>query len=278
MTQSENILDVTEATFEAEVVLRSHSLPVVVDFWAPWCVPCRALGPLLEKLAMEANGLFRLARVNVDENQGLAVRFGVQGIPAVKAFRDGQVAAEFVGAQPEPVVRRFIGQVAPGEADRAAAEANGLLLTRHWSQAEGAFRDILERDPSNATAALGLVKALLMQGVGRPALDVLARFPSGGEWSTAMQLKPVAELLSEADGGGSQGQDDPLAAAYLQAGRLIGHGKIPAAMDGLLDILRQDKRYRSGRPREILIGLFALLGEDDPLTREYRDELASVLY
>ena len=175
-------------------------------------------------------------------------------------------------------MRRFIGQVAPGEADRAAAEANSLLLTRRWSQAEGAFRDILERDPSNAAAALGLPKSLLMQGVGRPALQVLENFPSGSEWSTAMRLKPVAQLLIEVDEGGPQPQDDPLAAAFRQAGRLIGHGKIPAAMDGLLDLLRQDKRYRGGLPKEILVGLFALLGEDDPRTREYRDELASVLF
>jgi len=278
VTQSENILDVTEATFEAEVIMRSHSLPVVVDFWAPWCGPCRVLGPLLEKLATEANGLFRLARVDVDQNQSLAVRFGVQGIPAVKAFRDGQVSAEFVGAQPEPVVRRFISQVAPGEADRAAAEAGSLLLSRRWPEAEGAFRDILERDPSNAAAGLGLVKSLLMQGLGRPSLEALEHFPSGPEWSTAMRLKPVAELLAEVEAGAAAADDDPLGAALRQAGRLVSHGKIPAAMDGLLDILRSDKRYRGGLPREILVGLFALLGEDDPLTREYRDELASVLF
>jgi putative thioredoxin len=274
---SEYILEANESNFEKEVLMRSHEVPVVVDFWAPWCGPCRVLGPLLERLTIEGGGAFRLAKVNVDENPRLAVRYGVQGIPAVKAFRQGEVRAEFVGALPEPMVRRFLSGIAPSAAEQAVAEARSLLSTRHWGEAEAAFRDVLEQDESNAAAALGLVESLLMQGKGREALETLRRFPPGTEWAKAEKLRPLAEMLAQPEQGELPG-DDPLAAEYLHAARLIRKGNLPAAMDGLLDILRQDKAYRQGQAKEALVGLFALLGENDPLTREYREELASVLF
>lgn len=278
MPLSEHILDVDESTFEREVIQRSYEVPVVVDFWAAWCGPCRVLGPILERLAIEAGGSFRLAKVDVDANPRLAIRFGVQGIPAVRAFRQGEVAAEFVGAQPESAVRRFLERIAPSEAVQAIENAASLLATRHWPEAEAAFRAVLEQDEANSRAALGLTQALLMLGRGAEARALLDRFPPGQEWATAERLKPLAVVLAGLKDNEDEEPADPLDAQLRQAARLIGRGNLPAAMDGLLDILRQDKTYRKGLPKDLLLALFTLLGEGDPLTREYRDELASVLF
>ncbi len=275
---SEHILDVNELNFENEVILRSHEVPVVVDFWAAWCQPCRALGSMLERLAIEGGGRFRLAKVNVDESPNLAARFGVLSIPAVKAFRNGQVIAEFVGSVTETRLRAFLKKVVPDESEAALGEGKSLLLTRRWREAERAFRGILERDDGNGPAALGLLHALLMQGRGRESLEVLRTFPRSSEAVAAERLKPLGELLAEAESDGPRSEDDPLAAAYYQAGRLIARGNLPSAMDGLIEILRQDKRYRGGQPKAVLLALFTLLGDQDPLTRQYRDELASVLF
>ncbi len=278
MALSEYIQDVSESTFEQDVVMRSHDVLVVVDFWATWCGPCRMLGPILERLAIEGGGRFMLARVNVDENPNLAVRYGVQGIPAVKAFRDGEVASQFVGAQPEGTVRRFVENLSPSPAVQAVAQGLSLLGTRHWAEAETSFRDILLEDETNAPAALGLLKSLVMQGKGAQALDLVGGFPGGTEWPEALKLKPLAQLLVEAEGVAPDDEGDPLAAQLHRAAELIKLGNFPAAMDGLLDILRQDKRYRGGFPKEVLLALFTIMGDQDPLTRQYRDELASVLF
>jgi len=275
---SEHIIDVSENSFENDVLLKSHEVPVIVDFWAPWCAPCKILGPILERQAIEAGGEFLLAKVNVDENPGLSIRYGVQGIPAVKAFKHGELAGEFVGAQPESLVRRFVRKFVPSEADQIVGEGMSLLATRHWSEAETAFREVLAQDDANSTAALGLVKSLLMQGKGQEAAHILENFPAGTEWATAEKLKPLSKALSAVEENGPYPEDDPLAAEFYQASRLIGMGNIPAAMDGLLDLLRQDKNYRGGEPKAMLLGLFELLGDDDALTREYRDELASILF
>jgi putative thioredoxin len=258
------VVEVSEATFAEAVLAKSNEVPVVVDFWAPWCTPCRALGPLLERLAAEARGAFVLAKLNVDDNAQLAAGYGVRGIPAVKAFREGQVVDEFSGLLPDPKVREFVKRLAPTAADRKLGEGQSLLATRHWAEAEAAFRAVLRDQPESANAALGLLKALLALGQGCEAADLLEDFPRGDAAPLAEKLAPLAE--------------DDLEALYYQSARLLGRGQLEAGMDGLLDVLRQDKRYRKGEPRQVMVGVFELLGDDDATTREYRGELASVLY
>ena len=278
MGKTEHILDVSEATFESAVLARSHSGPVVVDFWAPWCAPCRTLGPLLEKLAEAGAGAFLLAKVNADENPGLAAQYGVRGLPTVKAFREGQVVAEFTGALPEPKVREFVRKLAPSPADQALNEGLSLLATRHWAPAEAAFQRVRETEPAHGAAALGLVKAVLAQGRGYEASEWLDNFPRCDEIVAAEALRPLAEFLSEVESADLPVDDDERAALYHQAARLLARGHWEAGLDGLLDVLRQDKRYRGGAARKVMLALFELMGEADPLTRQYRAELASVLY
>ena len=277
MSAVQDVIDVSEATFDVEVVEQSRQTPVVVDFWAEWCGPCRMLSPVLERVARESHGAFRPVKINVDENPGLAARFGVQGIPAVKAFRDGKVVAEFVGAQPEPSVRKFIQGLTPSEEDLAMEEAARLLAAHRWAEAETAYRRVQASAPTSA-ATLGLAKSLLAQGKGKEAEPLLNDLPDGPEATSAEKLQPLVRLLIQTQSAASPPDTGKLDALFYQAGQLVAQGNISAAMDKLLEVQRQDKRYRQGEPRLVMLALFELLGDDNPLTREYRNKLASVLF
>ena len=277
MNASEYIVEVSESDFEYEVVNFSRNTPVVVDFWAVWCGPCKTLTPILERLAEEAHGAFRLAKLNVDDNPNLAMRYGVRSIPAVKAFQQGQVVAEFTGAQPEPRVRDFIRGLAPSQSDLAQEKAESLLHLHQWSAAERGFRQILEQTPGQPPALLGLAKSLLAQGRSGEVAGILRTFPSSREYATAQLLLPLAEAMNDMNQG-KLPEDDPLGAAFRNSLRLASRGNIPSALDGMLDILRQEKQYLNGRVRQAYLGLLELLGDEDPQTRQYRAELASVLF
>lgn len=276
--RSEFIVDVSEENFEFEVINYSQNIPVVVDFWAPWCVPCKVSGPILEKLVNEAKGTFRLAKVNVDENPKLSLRFSVRSIPAVKAFSQGQVVSEFTGALPEPRVREFLRSLAPSPSDLSLEKGATMLKMHQWASAESAFRTLLETSPDHPAGLLGLAKSLLGQGYSREPAVIVQNFPASHEYNTAQVLRPLAEAMVSFEKGMIEDSDNPLEAAYRNSLRLASRGNIMASLDGLLDILRQDKRFHNGEVRQITVGLLELLGDEDPQTRQYRSELASILF
>ena len=257
MMASDFIVDVNETDFEYEVVAYSAEVPVVVDFWASWCVPCRTLGPLLEKLAEESQGGFRLARVDVDANPNLSRRFNVRSIPTVKAFQGGQIVAEFTGAQPEPRVREFLEKLVPNTSSLAMEKGLSMLDMLQPVNAERAFQEVLDEDPENANAMLGLSKALLLQGRGAKALEVLNTITDGRIFSQVLNLRPLAQKLADLETAKPIDvlEAEPLEAAYENSLRLAGRGNLEAAMDGLLDILRQDKRFGDGAARKMMVAL-----------------------
>ncbi len=275
---TENIINVSEADFEYEVLKFSQNVPVVVDFWADWCRPCKALSPMLEKLANEAGGTFRLAKVDVDANPNLAILYNVRSIPMVKAFSNSQVVAEFTGLQPEERVREFIEKIVPpGPQTLALEKAESLLSLHDWTEAEKIYRQILEQIPSQPASLLGLTKALLVQNRAGEALAILQDFPVSQQYSSAARLLPLAEALQALKTKSPQATGE-LDAAYQNAIRLASRGNLLAALDGLMDILRQDKTYREGKAHQVVLSILELMGEEDPDVRQYRIELASILF
>lgn len=272
------IIDVNEVDFEYEVLSYSQNTPVVVDFWANWCQPCKTLSPLLESMTQEAAGAFRLARVDVDQNPNLALRFAVRSIPTVKVFTNGQVVSEFTGLLPEARLRDFLTKIMPPSPHQLQQEkADSFLKMRQWGEAELIYRDLIQKSAETPATLLGLAKSLLMQHQNEEALEIIRNFPACRLTSHAELLRPYAED-AVAQASGRLPSESDLDAAYSTAIRLALRGNLAAAMDGLLDVLRQNKNYRRGRARLVLLSLLDLMGEDDPQTRAYRAELASILF
>jgi putative thioredoxin len=278
MVNHPNVIEVSEATFEQDVIQQSHKKPVVVDFWAPWCGPCRMLGPTLERLAAEPGAGFILAKINVDHNPNVSMKYRVQGIPAVKAFHNGKVVNEFVGALPEPRVRQFLAQVAPSQGQKSQAEAGRLLGAAKYAEAESAYREIAGREPGNGEARLGLARALLFQAKGCAAVEALRDFPASPQYQKAELLKPLAQYLCQMSNGRANGQTTGIDHNYHLAAQLLGQREFAGALYNLMAVMRQDKTYRDGEAKGVLLGVFELLGDNDPLTHEYRRQLASVLW
>ncbi len=244
-------MDVTESNFEAAVLDRSHSLPVVVDFWAEWCAPCRQLGPVLEREASKRFGRLELVKLDVDANQNLSRSYGIQGIPAVKAFHKGRVVAEFVGAQPAAAVERFLDSLLPSEADLLAQKGD-----------EQSLRAALELEPEHADAAIQLARILHACGQKEEALEILGdvhgSFAAEG-LAARIRLERTAAL------------DLSRAFAALDA------GDSEQALDVLIEAITPAGSSRD-EIRRVVVGILDQLGLDDPLATRSRTRLASALY
>ncbi len=285
-TMSAHSFDSTTGTFEQDVLERSKTVPVLVDFWAPWCAPCRVLKPILEKLAVEFAGRFALAKVNTDENPEIATRYGVRGIPNVKAFVDGALVDEFTGALPESGVRGFLEGLVPSESEKLRRAAAAALAQGDVSNAEAALREAIALDPANLDARVDFAALLLARDDYAGAEAQLGEVPDDVRddrsnaiaakvalWKRGQSLPDLATLEAQVDA-----RPEDLDARLGYADRLAAAGRFRAALDQLIEVVRRDRGERRERARKTVLALFGLAADQPDLVGEYRRKLAGALY
>jgi putative thioredoxin len=275
----------TEA-FERDVLQASQKVPVLVDFWAPWCAPCRALKPILEKLAGEYQGRFLLARVDSDEHPQLSARFGVRSIPNVKAFVDGKLADEFTGALPESGVRAFIDRLIPTPGEKLRRTARALVTQGDFDEAERHLRSALELEPANHAVRLDLVELLLAKNSHAEADEMIAPIPERERderadrlysvlafWKKSQQLPAIGELEAKL-----AANPDDLRSLLALGERLVADRRYEPALAALLEVVRKDRGALRTSARKLMVEVFSLAEDQAGLVSEYRKLLAGALY
>lgn len=281
------VMNVSESDFESAVIERSRQVPVLADFWASWCGPCRVLGPMLERLAEEYKGAFILARVNTDENPNLAGELGIRSIPHVMLFHNGRVVDQFIGALPEREVREFLRPYCQTEADQLVMVGTRFLEQGDRDSAAHAYRQALSVDPHHAGAHLGLARVALLEGREEDVEEHLATIPPlAQEAEAAQHVREALAFQNECRVAGGEeacrqrlAQDeDDLDARFGLASCLAATGRYRDALEEFLAIVARDKHYRDEAARKAMLTIFSLVGERSELADEYRTKLAWILY
>jgi putative thioredoxin len=282
-----NAQDVSQADFEQQVIAASFKQPVVIDFWAPWCAPCKVLKPILEKLAEEYGGKFNLAKVNSDENPEISARYAVRGIPAVKAMVDGKIIDEFTGALPESAVRDWLDKIIPSPAEVLRREAKQLADAEDLDGAMQKLAEASALEPNNQVVRVDSAEILLLQGNPDEAQRLLDSLRDQDILKDArvLHLKAqvrLAEMKEEGEGEASlaaavKANENDLEARLKLANVLIATNRAAEGMDQLLEIVRRDRSFKEQIGRKTLLDVFNLLGGQNELVSEYRRKLAALL-
>ncbi len=263
--------------FQEEVLERSRVVPVVVDFWAEWCAPCKILGPVLERLAARDAGRWVLAKVDTDRNQDIAVEYGIRGIPSVKMFVDGRMETEFTGAMPEYAVDQWLRKSLPDPNRAALAKAASLLAEGKGAEATSTLEEVLANDPGNHHGQVLLARALLDKDRAR-ALELVRHIEADSEYfRTADAIKTVALLESRLETP-SAFPDDPVKPAYLDAIRALERGEYGPALDTFIGVIRANRYYDDDGARKACVAIFTLLGDENELVRSRRREFSGALF
>ncbi|MDZ7751212.1 MAG: thioredoxin [Gammaproteobacteria bacterium] len=287
MSDSSFIAEATERDFEARVLRPSFEVPVLVDFWADWCAPCRALAPVLTALAEAYQGAFLLVKVNTDEQQALAQHYSVRSLPTVKVFRNGEVVEEFMGAQPEAVVREILDRHVERHSDKLRAEAAALHQAGELEAALATLRGALQEDPDNTRIHADLVPLLLEAGALDEAEEVMKKVPV--DKGVEPEFKALAARIEFARDT-EQGVDaetlearveaDPadLDSRYQLAVQYVSASQYEEALEQFLEIMRRDRGFRDDAGRKGMLSVFQLLDNGGPLVSRYRSLMSAVLY